>query len=274
MMSEGLYKTVLIPVDFSINTEVAVKKALEIINTNDAIIHLLHVHSYRSLSRLQETNLSAGEMLGKWKRDIQEGRPFIQVYTQVILKSSVQQSIAIKAKEYQVDLIVIGQKCNHSWFPFLNTVKPVELAETSKCAVLTVKPGALHNKIRTVVVPVMNDVTLHKMQAITALGKKFKLKIHLVTFTNEGQSHGGDSASSLLKIYQLLKESLHCTVEYAVLRGHNKAKAILNYSTKIDADILLVNAATETKVGRMNTHISDLLPPASRMQVLTLQTKN
>jgi nucleotide-binding universal stress UspA family protein len=274
MFREDSYKSILIPVDFSINTEVAVKKTLEMVSEKDAIIHLLHVYSYRSAKQLPQGNLSVEDMLEEWKISIQESEPSFLVYSEVIRNNSVQQSIAKKAKEYKADLIVIGQRSNHSWLPFLNTVMPVQLAEASGCAVLTVKPGALYSKIRTVVVPVTTNVTVHKIQAITALCKKFKLKIHLVTFMADEDLPDEGLASSFLKIYQWLKDSRRCPVEYAVLHGRNKAKAILNYSKKIDADMLLVNAATETKVGRLNTHISDLLPAASRMQVLTLQTEN
>jgi len=39
----GLFKTVLILIDFTTNTEVAICKALEIANAEDVTIHLLHV---------------------------------------------------------------------------------------------------------------------------------------------------------------------------------------------------------------------------------------
>ena len=274
MFAEGSYKKILVPVDFSINTEVAVKKTLELINGDEAVVHLLHVAGYKNQGRSSNPNLLAEEMLERWKNTIRETHPPVPVYNEIVYNGSVQQAIADKAKQCRADLIVVGQKSNHSWFPFLNTVMPVELAEASECAVLTVKPGALYNKIRTVVMPVTNNVTEFKMQALATLCKKFKVRIHLITFTDDERTPGEDSTSSLLRIYQWLKDSLHCPVEYAVLRGYNKPKAILSYSQKIDADVLLVNASTETKVGRLNTHISDLLPAASRMQVLTVQTKN
>jgi hypothetical protein len=63
---------------------------------------------------------------------------------------------------------------------------------------------------------------------------------------------------------------MHCTIECAVLKGYNKARAILDYAKRIDADMLLVNTKSETKIGSFNRHISNVLPAASRMQVLTL----
>jgi hypothetical protein len=60
-------------------------------------------------------------------------------------------------------------------------------------------------------------------------------------------------------------------VEYAALYGSNKAKAILKYAEKVNADMLLVYPEVETKIGWLNTHISDVLPPASKVQVLAVQ---
>jgi nucleotide-binding universal stress UspA family protein len=266
------FKSILIPVDFSINTEVAVKKTLEITGSDSATVHLLHVNTVKNRNENPEQK-KIEKMLGEWKKSIEETMSSSIVESEIVFSNSVQQSIIERAIEWQTDLIVIGQKSNHYWFPFLNTVIPVDVAEQTGNAVLTVKPGALHNKIRTLVMPVSHNVPSHKMDAIAALCKKFKLKIHLVTFMENNNSPSEFSAFSLLKVYQWLKDSMHCPVEYAVLHGYNKARALLDYSKKVDADILLVNTNSETKIGAFNRHISNVLPPASRMQVLTIQTE-
>ncbi|HET7898016.1 MAG TPA: hypothetical protein VFL47_10110, partial [Flavisolibacter sp.] len=64
--------------------------------------------------------------------------------------------------------------------------------------------------------------------------------------------------------------SLRCPVEYAVVHGSNKAKAILQYAEKTGADILLVQPEKETKIGWGDRHISDVLPRGSKMQVLAV----
>lgn len=195
--------------------------------------------------------------------------PFIHVNTWILPASSVQQAIAKKARDLQTDLIVIGKNSNHTWFPFLNTVIPSELAELTGTSVLTVKPGALHNKIKTAVVPVTDELTQKKTDVIAALCKKCKMRVHLVTFINGDHVPEGFSASPLLQVYQWLKNTLHCTVEYTVLHGNNKAKAILTYAEKINADVVLVHPESETRIG-WNKHISDVLPSQSKVQVLAV----
>jgi nucleotide-binding universal stress UspA family protein len=38
-----MFRTILLPVDFEINTEMAVKKALELSDPGQTVIHLFHV---------------------------------------------------------------------------------------------------------------------------------------------------------------------------------------------------------------------------------------
>jgi nucleotide-binding universal stress UspA family protein len=261
------FKTILIPVDFSINTEVAIKKTLEIIGPGQSTVYLLHVNNTKSVTPGQDVE---EKMLEHWKQNIENSDPLVSVVNHIIWNSPVPHAIVSMAKKWGADLIVIGQKSNHSWFPFLNTVVPTDIAEQTGVAVLTVKPGALHCKIRTLVMPITGNVPPHKMEAILALSRKFKLKIHLITFTEDEKSISEVSKLEVLKVYQWIQDTMHCTIECAVLKGYNKAKAILDYAKRIDADMLLVNTKSETKIGSFNRHISNVLPAASRMQVLTL----
>jgi nucleotide-binding universal stress UspA family protein len=276
------FKTILVPVDFSINTEVAVQKAMEIADADGATIHLLHIHNYTQnnfkISGCQYDEKpvvwvdaqKARQLLLNVKKRITQALPLLKVQQWLLPESSVQHSIEKMAEQLKADVIVIGKKSNHSWFPFLNTIIPSELAEATGRAVLTVKPGSLHNTVRTLVVPVSNNIPKQKMDALLALSKKTRIKVHLVTFISGDHVPTNFSASALLQVYQWLKNSMHCPVEYAVLHGNNKAKAMLAYAERTNADMLLVNPTSETKIGWMNKHISDVLSPDSKVQVLTV----
>ncbi len=273
---QDIFKTILVPVDLTLNTEVAICKALEIADASVVSIHLVHVLKpslFESFGKAEESKeiQQVESKLIEWKNSIEECTSNAEVSYWIIPSSSVYKIIAFKAKELKADLIVIGKTSSHHWFPFLNTVTPDALAEETGSAVLTVKPGSLHNKIKKVVVPVTDNLPQQKMNVLAALCKKNNIKIFLITFINKDNVPEDFSASSLLKVYQWLKTSLHCPVEYAVLHGQNKAKAVLSYAQKNNADILLVNPETETKIGWAGNHICDVLPPASKVQVLSVR---
>jgi len=273
------FSTIVVPVDFSINSDVAINKALEMAE-EPAVLHLVHVMDHASFNlpvvKLKKTThpaerTTARKMLQEWKQSIEDDFHEIEVRTWIVAASSCQQAIADKAKEVQADLIVIGKSSSHTWFPFLNTITSSTLSELTGIAVLTVKPGSLHNKIKTVVVPVTDHLAQNKIEVVAALCKRYKMKVYLVTFLNDDHVPEEFSASSLLQVYQWLKNTLHCSVEYAVLHGSNKARSILSYAETINADILLVNPKSETRMGWWNRQISDVLPSQSKVQVLTVQ---
>ena len=261
------FKTVMIPVDFSRNTEVAIKKAIEFADENSAQFYLLHIGSSRPFfSHVDRTGKSPQEKMSEWKQAVEEAFPHIQVRFLVLSRIPVLDGIVEKAIDWQPDLIVIGKSAGRSWFSFLRKVSSGELVRKANAAVLTVRPGSLHHRIRTVVVPVLEEVSQPKKEAIAALCKKSRLKVHLVTFSDEKTKLTG--ASALIRLYQWLKETLHCPVEYAVLQATNKTKALLLYAEKMEADVLL--ADLETKNGGLNRHLTDMLSPFSKMQVLAV----
>jgi nucleotide-binding universal stress UspA family protein len=277
------FKTILIPVDLSINTEVAIKKALDIAEDGTEL-HLLYVHyptqglsafaQYLGGAASEADPEAIEQKMAQWKRSIEECTENIAVHTWISVDRSVQKAIEKKASQLNASLIVIAKNSKHNWLPYTNKIFPDKIASNTGIAVLTVKPGSIYNKIRTVIVPITDKTNKHKIDAISIICKKFRVRVHLVTFTSGEPGTEDDNASSLLQIYQWLETSIHCPVEYAVLRGHNKARAILAYAEKINADILLVHAETETKIGWLDKHICDVLPPASKMQVLAVEPAN
>jgi nucleotide-binding universal stress UspA family protein len=260
----------MIPVDFSRNTEVAIKKAIEFADENAAQFYLLHIESSSRpfFSFVDRSGKSPHEMMREWKQAVEEAFPHIKVRFLVLPGIAVLNGIIKKALDWQPDLIVIGKSGGRSWVSFLQKVSPGELARKAHAAVLTVRPGSLHHRTRTVVVPVIEEVSQPKKEAIAALCKKSRLKVHLVTFSDEKTKLPG--ASALIRLYQWLKESLHCPVEYAVLPAANKTKALLLYAEMMEADVLLADLRLETKNGGLSRRLTDMLSPVSKMQVLAV----
>jgi nucleotide-binding universal stress UspA family protein len=276
------FKNILIPVDLTINTEVSIKKALELTD-NDSIIHLLYVDNNGlsgsfialknyftdpgGLMRKQEIK----RKLNQWKAAIGDSHKNLKVSTWIIESGSVQKTIEDVSMRLDIDLIVIGKNANHPWLPILNTVVPSALVKKTGIAVLTVTPGSMSSRLRKVVIPIIGNESIRlKMDMIFNLCKKFRLNIHLLTFTNRKNDGTDLNVSSFLQAYQSLNFNNHCHLEYAVLYGNNKAKAIWKYSEKVQADVLIVHPGSETKLGWPNKNISDMLPAKSRMYVLAV----
>ena len=275
------FNNILIPVDFSENTDIAIKKAIEICDPGSCKFHLMHIKIRTSgfipfwsgkttiaLCKYEEIEIE--KRLNEYKVIIQNTLPKIVVNSSIIWDSNIQQSIIIEAKRIKADLIVIGKSKNHFVLPVLNTVFSSEIAKISRCAVLTVKKGSIHNKIKNVVVPVNETSNYSKMNAVASMCKRTRVNVFLVTFINGDNRPENFSASSVLQAFRWLKTNLNCPVEYAVLHGQNKARAILKFSESHHADILILNSSSETKINWFGGQISDSLPETSKVQVLTV----
>ena len=279
------FSTILIPVDFSVNTDIAISKALGLTEKGNCSIHLFHVQRiilpnflqqlqhYITGSTQHDVNACmnrTSESLSQLKSFIEEVRKDIRVFTWVSFGERVEKAISKKAKRLGADLIVLGKHSHHSTLPFLNTVLPSRLAATSGVPVLTVKPGCLYTEIKTVVIPLGSHFPGSKLEVLEALDKNASLKIRLVVFPDD-KKDSSFSKLSLLSTFQTLKSKSANPVNYEVLRGNNRAKALLHYCTQVGADVLIVNPGPETRVGGWgNSHISDLLPANSKTQVLAV----
>ena len=274
----SLFKNILVPVDLTVNTQVAVKKAIDLADANTTI-HLLYVNKKeKSLNQFSISHLflhpeklfyhsQIVEKVNQWKNSISENRPSIKTRSCIISNNSVQQAIVDQARDVVADLIIIGKNVNHSWLPFLITVVPNQLAKETCAVVLTVRPGGIYTKVKTMVVPVTNEHALNKLALIYAICKKFPVNVRLVTFKNYEREESKITTATLLELYQTLRVSLHCKIEHTALKTGYRAKAILDYAEQVNADMILVDPNSETKIGWPNKYISDILPAASKLQV-------
>lgn len=267
------FNKILVPVDFSINTEVAVKKALDLIEPENSFIYLFHVQSRSGISRFQAAEIYSSAMkLSQWRKSLQEDRVGIEIVSESVKAQSVEKAIIDKARQIRPDIIIIGKKSHHGLFSFLSKVSPIRLSRKIASPVLTVMPGAIFQKVKTIVVPVGLNVPKKKIELIIALRKKLRINVHLVTFL-ENKDHEKPFASmALVDTFRFLKDIVNCPLEFKVLPGRNIARSALRYAQEIKADMLVVNPETESRLTSISgRHISDELMPDSSLQIITVQ---
>jgi len=276
-----MFRTILLPVDFEINTEMAVKKALELSDSGQTVIHLFHVQKPampwnsiwgNEISQADGENQIPSKLI-QWKRLIEENYPDVKVVADLVYSMKIERSIIEKAKEIKADIIVIGKHSHHNWLPFMNTVFSNNIAKATGYPVLTFKPGSIYTKLRSIVVPVGPEVPQRKVDLIIALKQKFRITIHLVTVISKKQNANKFSGYSLLETYRYLKDIVQCPLDHEVLHGENVAQSAFEYAKSIKADMLLVEPESETKLSSFpNKHIIDELKPNSKLQILAIQS--
>ena len=276
-----MFRTILLPVDFEINTELAVKKAIELSDPGSTVIHLFHVQRPKmpwnsiwgnDIFQANGENQKPSKLI-QWKRLIEENYPDVKVVADMVYSIKIERAIIAKAKEIKADIIVIGKHSHHNWLTFMNTVFPNNIATATGYPVLTFKPGSIYTKLRSIVVPVGPEVPQKKVDLIMALKQKFRITIHLVTVISKRQNANKFSGYSLLETYRYLKDVVQCPLDHEVLHGENVAQSAFEYAKSIKADMLLVEPEAETRLSSFPTkHIIDELKPNSKLQILAIQS--
>lgn len=274
---------ILVPVDFSVNTEFAVKKAIELAQSSDSIIHLLHVKPPKNTWNLilSKNNNSKPVMqcdyyyavmqkLQEWMVAIEETIPQTKVKI-YFSEGSVQNKILEFAKQIKPQLIIIAKKRGWKLFKFPASIKPYRLAKSSTCPVLTISNSSMQNKIKTIVVPVRSFIPYRKIELAIEFAKRDRAKIHVVTLQSKMLVWNTDR-NYLFETYRLLKSRLTNAIEYHVLNGTNLPKATLDYAKHIGADMILANPCSETKITAFTgKHMNDLLLTSSKLQILSVE---
>ena len=254
-MSVSLTK-ILVPVDFSVNTEVAVKKAIELVHSSGAVIHLLYVSSRNNIwnyiagrSNLTKINKEKNDMealrkLNEWKREIELTIPKTTVKIWMV-EGCIHDKIIEVAKQINAQLIIIAKKRSQEFFRLSYSVSPNQIAKLSSCPVLTIRQASMQHKIKAIVVPVRDFIPYRKIVLAIEFAKRDRAKIYLVTLQRK-MATWNVKRNYLIETYLLFKTGLTNAVEYHILNGTNLPKATLEYATNIGADMILANPCTET----------------------------
>lgn len=280
----NVFEKILVPVDFSINTEVAINKAVALATPGITELYLLHVLPGSLLGNVtaaglrggsNETARSAETKLVRLRRQLAETQPSITTGIFIGSNSSVEAGLVSAAADLKPSLIIIGKNNRHSILPFLNTVATSSLAEATGCPVLTIKPGSMRRTSGTVVMPISDFYPKRKIDVLAALSSRLTLNVHLLTILSSQQHPDDYSASVLLQSMRSIRSRLKCNVQHSLIHSNNRAMATLRYAEQHNADMLLVNPESETTIHNwmQRKDITDLLKPASGLQVLSVQSQ-
>jgi nucleotide-binding universal stress UspA family protein len=267
------FDNILIPVDFSLNTEVAIKRALGMAGRDGFFLHLLHVIKPGASPEHRFARWTAEKELEKRHDVIRENHPFVEVKTHILQGRSVQQSIIECALIVKPDLIVIGKKNPPRRWSFFRGVWPDAIAKKSNCPVLTVKPGSADNRPRIILIPIRDFLPERKLEWAVLLAKRYRAQVHLLAIQEREEQKDWALPQVFLKAYHQLREHLHHPIEYSTTGRQRAAQATLDYAELVMADMILVNPETESGISGLSgyRHMSDLLKRDSKIQVLDVE---
>jgi Universal stress protein family len=280
-----LFKNILVTVDFSDGSDIAFRKAIELSDPINSVVCILYLFRPRFVFSIFSSTgylvapatkiLSKSEVqknVKKYRGAGNQRAPGIELEAILPGLGSIQNKIEKAAFLFNPDLIIICRNDNRSCFPFFNKVFPDGIARKTNSLVLTIKKGSDSQGIKNIVLPVTWRVPFRKLEVAVSMAKKFNANIHLMTFP-EFEPRREDAVKVFIDAFYKMRQYNYVSVKYGSLKGKNIARAILNYSISIHADIIMTNPETESSIHSLigNRHISDLLPRNSSVQVLDVE---
>jgi nucleotide-binding universal stress UspA family protein len=275
------FYNILVPVDFTGKNKWAVAKAIELANNFKCNIHLVHVveHPLQVLlpsaaaAMLPYDNsaasTNAARKLEKLKEHYQQHLSSGHIEISV-LEGKHSNELAAYIEEYEMDLVVIGLSKFNLLQRIWSSVSISRLARKTYIPVLAVRSTGLVSHFKKIVLPLDNEVPVHRIKLATLLARSFKSTIYLVGLRKEENV----AEQILNRALEVIQSISTIPVQSFMLEGKNLAKSTLDFSKKINADLILAHPFKEFHMpGWWNRITRKLISYGSRIPVLTVGNK-
>ena len=247
---------ILIPLDLSETSLLALEYAALVCEKFKADVHLLHVHSSTSFDVLpnfstnildeEEVKRNISDELGNYGERLKND--FGINYTVEIRGGSIAKEIGLAANEVNADLIVMGSHGVNGFQEFFMGSNAFRVVTSAKVPVLTVKDGVTPKDLPKIVMPIdSSSHTRDKVAETTTIAKAFGAEVHILTLITE--EHEDEKAKFNLKVKQIEEHFDNDGVNYIkeIRHGDDIAEMTLQYSKEVDARLVVIMTEQEAR---------------------------
>jgi nucleotide-binding universal stress UspA family protein len=248
------FRRILTLVDFSQASFHAAEEAAMIASKFNSELHILHISSNSGLTwmlapeveffHLAEEKHTSQIQLRRLKTELDE-RFQIDIECHEA-EGKLNDTVNKYVRDLQIDLVVVGAK-KTNWFKELFfESKAKDIIRSVDSEVLCVYPDSNSNRLKKIVLPIGKFIPKRKIRLAYELAKKFAANVHLISLNKNGQSLNSEDTKILMASYQYLKDITNIPIECRTVAGSNLAQATVQYAENIEADLILVNAGSES----------------------------
>jgi nucleotide-binding universal stress UspA family protein len=242
---------ILIPVDFSDTSMLAIKHGAFIAQFTKGELFLLHVVNTHYIAQnmflptvtLDDQNTVEKKAMDRLDELSQELKAEFGIDTQTIIKSG-NPSIEVSkvAREIKASMVVMG---SHGYSPIKEIMigsVALKVITKSPCPTMVMTSEALHEGYRKIVMPIDNTVnSKQKVNYTLELAKKFNAEVYGIGLLTNEEKY--DKPIMDLVLHQVAKLAKEMGVTYhseTLSNVKNRATATVNYIEKIDADLVTI----------------------------------
>lgn len=277
-------KKILIPIDFSETSLLAIEHATltaKLFGAELVLLHIIEKHWERfnvvvpnmSIDAPSDITTSIGNRLEDLAADILKKDGVSS--TCLTTRGYIFEEIIDISKEQAVDMIVMGTHGTSGFVDFFlgsNTYKVVTL---SQIPVLSVQEHIKALGFKKIVLPIDNSShTRQKVHHAVVMANHFKASIDIIGLGNKSYSSEYNGINAKVdQVEKFLKEeNIDCSA--TMLDGSNQANMTLNYASDVDADLIVIMGDQEEDItGIFMGAYAQQIVNRSTIPTLTVQPK-
>ncbi|MFT3749540.1 MAG: universal stress protein [Agriterribacter sp.] len=276
-MQNNFYN-ILVPIDFTAKNKWAITKAIELANSFNCNIHLVHVifkpvfplinidasnfTPYASHINMQTCREKLAALKAIYKKQM-VGEGEIEIS---LLQGHPQKQLKQYIENYKMDLVVMGLAKFNLPDRIVSSISISLLAKKVNIPILAIRSSGLVSHFKKIVLPLHDDIPVDRVKLATMLARSFKSTVYLVSLRNSN-----NEKNVLDKTLELVQSVSTIPVQCFLLEGQNLAKSTLDFSRRINADLILGHSRKEFQLpGLWNRITKRIMAYASKIPVLTL----
>lgn len=253
-------KKILVPVDFTETSEIAVDEAISLAIEFEAALHLIHIVDNReSVSFVdRELELALSSMYD-FEKEAQAKLSGIveEIDFKYGIKPLFKTAIGLThteilqyADEQKFDLIVMGTHGASGYKEYLIGSTAQRVVSNANIPVLTLQLGKTTIGFKNILIPIDNSPhSREKVNLALVVADLFNAKIHILGLIDSKQEIELNKFKTKLKAIEAVIEKDELPFSTTVVEGDSLAEEAMAYAVENRCDLIVINTGHESKMG-------------------------
>ena len=252
-------KKILVPVDFSETSDIALNEAITMARLLKADLFLIHVIEYSGyyftvvpesqifLPSFPELEKVVQKKLDKIQANIR--KEFGIKAETYITNGEVHSEIITYSEKKKIDLIVMGTHGASGIAEVFIGSNAQRVVTLSEIPVLTIQKKKSKSGYKNILLPIDNSMhSREKLNIAMIIADTFGAKIHLVGLPDSKDKQELDKFKIKLESVEKIIEADKLSYVTSIVQGNSLAKSAMKYAAANKCDLIVVNTGHESKI--------------------------
>ena len=271
-------KNIIVPIDFSEESIKGLEIALLFTRKQHTNIQLVYVkkksNDFRPVS-FEEERKFAERKLDYLVNEYSKKLSNDSTLRYIIKKGKIYQEIVSQAQSYKDAIITMTTHGASGFEELFIGSNAFKIISTTELPVITLNKGKCPENINRLILPIDTSQKSRQKVSYTAeLARVFNAEIHVVSVTSSKEKRTTERLEAYVnQVFGYLK-SLKLNVERDSLLGDNLTEIIIEYATKVNAELISIIKDTASPINPFSGNYSHQMINLAPMLVMNINPKS